>query len=217
MENPTPTSESLIFSHGQRILPVLTIERSEDALPLVSALAEAGLTTVEITLRTPVALGAISSISRKLPDVRVGAGSVLDASTFISAVEAGADFLVSPGATEVLYETAGREEVSWIPGVATASEVMRGLDAGIRLFKLFPASSLGGPSALSALGGPLSQARFCPTGGINAESANDYLRLANVVAVGGSWMVPNRAVIERDWRSVFHAARAAVEATAGYE
>ncbi|WP_240096729.1 bifunctional 4-hydroxy-2-oxoglutarate aldolase/2-dehydro-3-deoxy-phosphogluconate aldolase [Thermomonas flagellata] len=191
------------------VIPVIAIERREDALPLCRALVEGGLPVLEITLRTAHALEAIRAVAAALPEACVGAGTVLSAADMQAAAEAGAQFLIAPGATEALYAAGRALPVPLIPGVATASELMRGLEHGWRRFKFFPAAASGGVAALKALGGPLPMARFCPTGGIDAASAPAYLALPNVACVGGSWMLPAAAVRAGDWAQVRALARAA--------
>lgn len=181
------------------VIPVLTIERLEDALPLARALADNGLPVLEITLRTACAVEAIALIARELPNACVGAGTVLNARDLDAVAQAGARFAISPGATDTLYRDAATCPIPLIPGIATASELMRGLEHGWQRFKFFPAESSGGVGALKGFGGPFAQVRFCPTGGIDAAKAPSYLALPNVACVGGSWMVPGDALRARDW------------------
>jgi 2-dehydro-3-deoxyphosphogluconate aldolase/(4S)-4-hydroxy-2-oxoglutarate aldolase len=181
------------------VIPVLTIEREEDAVPLARALVSGGLVVLEVTLRTPAALAAIKAIARDVPDALLGAGTVLNQRDYESAVSAGARFALSPGYVDALNPIA---EAPFIPGIATASELMRGIGAGYATFKFFPAAPLGGPAALSALGGPLPNAKFCPTGGITLKNAADYLALANVLCVGGSWVAPLDAIRAGDWARI---------------
>ena len=184
------------------MIPVLAIDRIEDALPLCRALADSGLPVLEITLRTACALDAIALVARELPHACVGAGTVLSAADLAKVTEAGARFAISPGATDTLFNSAKTSAVPLIPGIATASELMRGLEHGWRRFKFFPAESSGGIGALKGFGGPLPMARFCPTGGIDAAKAPAYLALPNVACVGGSWMVPADAVKAGDWARI---------------
>ena len=181
------------------VLPVLAIERLDDAVPLARALVDGGLPVLEVTLRSDVALEAIHRIVDEVPDAIVGAGTVLSAADLDAVARAGAVFAISPGATDALYEAAAGVAMPWIPAVATASELMRGLEHGHRRFKFFPAESSGGIAALKAFAGPFPQAKFCPTGGIDAATAPRYRALANVITVGGSWMVPKDALASRDW------------------
>ena len=184
------------------VIPVLAIDRIEDALPLCRALVDNGLPVLEITLRTACALDAIALVARELPHACVGAGTVLSATDLAKVTEAGARFAISPGATDTLFNAAKTSAVPLIPGIATASELMRGLEHGWRRFKFFPAESSGGIAALKGFGGPLPMARFCPTGGIDAAKAPAYLALPNVACVGGSWMVPADAVKAGDWARI---------------
>jgi len=181
------------------VIPVLAIDRIEDALPLCRALVDNGLRVLEITLRTACALEAIAAVARAMPQACVGAGTVLNARDLDAVTQAGARFAISPGATDTLYRHAAGCPIPLIPGIATASELMRGLEHGWQRFKFFPAESSGGVAALKGFGGPFAQVRFCPTGGIDAAKAPAYLALPNVACVGGSWMVPGDALRARDW------------------
>jgi 2-dehydro-3-deoxyphosphogluconate aldolase/(4S)-4-hydroxy-2-oxoglutarate aldolase len=189
-------------------LPVLAIERVDDAVPLARTLVEAGLPVLEVTLRTPAALAAIARIAADVPQAAVGAGTVLDAAQLAAVIEAGAAFAIAPGATPKLYAAAADAAIPFIPAVATASELMLGYEHGHRRFKFFPAAAAGGVAALKAFAGPFPDVRFCPTGGIDAQSARDYLALPNVVTIGGSWMVPTAALASRDWARIAELARA---------
>lgn len=190
------------------VLPVLSIERLDDAVPLARALVEAGLPVLEITLRSSIAIDAIRRIVDEVDGAIVGAGTVLDADSLKAVSAAGALFAIAPGATESLYAAAANAEIPFLPAVATASELMRGLEHGHRRFKFFPAESAGGIPALKSLSGPFSDVRFCPTGGIDARSAPAYLALSNVITVGGSWMVPRQALDARDWATISELSRA---------
>lgn len=181
------------------VIPVLTIAREEDAVPLARALVSGGLSVLEVTLRTPAALGAMKRIAAEAPEALVGAGTVLNQRDYDAARAAGARFALSPGFVDKLQADA---DAPFIPGIATASEAMRGLDAGYTVFKFFPAGPLGGPAALRALGGPLAAAKFCPTGGIDVNNARDYLELPNVLCVGGSWVAPMGAIAAGDWAQI---------------
>jgi 2-dehydro-3-deoxyphosphogluconate aldolase/(4S)-4-hydroxy-2-oxoglutarate aldolase len=191
------------------VIPALTIERLADAAPLARALVEGGLKPLEVTLRTQCALEAIGVIAREVPGAIVGAGTVLNAGDFEAAVRAGARFIVTPGITDALIAAARSDGTAFLPGVATASEVMRGLDAGFSRFKFFPAESVGGIGALKALYGPLAACRFCPTGGVTAATAQAWLALPNVPCVGGSWVAPAEAIRAGDWPRITALARAA--------
>jgi 2-dehydro-3-deoxyphosphogluconate aldolase/(4S)-4-hydroxy-2-oxoglutarate aldolase len=190
------------------VVPVLIIDRLEDAVPLGTALVNGGLPALEVTMRTPVALEAIRAMSA-IPGAIVGAGTVLDAEQARAAVAAGARFLVSPGSTTELIDAAIALGVPILPGVATASEAMVARDKGLRLLKFFPAGPAGGPNYLKALASPLQEIQFCPTGGVSLDNAGDYLKLANVVCVGGSWVAPVDAVKAGDWARIERLAREA--------
>jgi 2-dehydro-3-deoxyphosphogluconate aldolase / (4S)-4-hydroxy-2-oxoglutarate aldolase len=192
------------------VLPVITIEHIDDAVPLARALVDGGLPVLEITLRSVVALDAMRRVVAEVPKAIVGAGTVLAVEDLSAAIAAGCAFAISPGATEALYDAADHASIPWLPAVATASEVMRGLERGHRRFKFFPAEAAGGVPALNGFGGPMPQARFCPTGGIDAGSAPRYLKLPNVMTVGGSWMLPKDALAARDWDAIAELARQAV-------
>ena len=191
------------------VIPVLAIDRIEDALPLCRALVDNGLPVLEITLRTACALDAIALVARELPHACVGAGTVLSATDLANVSDAGARFAISPGATDALFDAAKASRTPLIPGIATASELMRGLERGWRRFKFFPAESSGGVAALKGFAGPFAQARFCPTGGIDAAKAPAYLALPNVACVGGSWMLPGDALKAKDWARIGDLAREA--------
>jgi 2-dehydro-3-deoxyphosphogluconate aldolase/(4S)-4-hydroxy-2-oxoglutarate aldolase len=186
------------------VLPVVTIPDAPAAVPLARALLAGGLGAIEVTLRTPAALEAIARIAGEVPGVIVGAGTVLTAADTEAAARAGAAFAVSPGFSPGLSAASA---LPLLPGVSTASEVMAALEAGHALMKFFPAEVAGGPAMLQALSGPMPQARFCPTGGITAERAESYLRLPNVVCVGGSWLAPARLQAAQDWSAIEWLAR----------
>jgi 2-dehydro-3-deoxyphosphogluconate aldolase/(4S)-4-hydroxy-2-oxoglutarate aldolase len=189
------------------VLPVLVIDRLDDAVPLARTLVDAGLPVLEVTMRTDAALAAIRRIAAEVPDAIVGAGTVLDAATFAAVADAGAVFAIAPGATDALYDAADASPLPFLPGIATASELMRGLERGHRRFKFFPAEAAGGVAALRGFAGPFPQVRFCPTGGIDARSAPAYLAQRNVITVGGSWMVPADALAARDLERIAALAR----------
>ncbi|HWS79110.1 MAG TPA: bifunctional 4-hydroxy-2-oxoglutarate aldolase/2-dehydro-3-deoxy-phosphogluconate aldolase [Thermomonas sp.] len=191
------------------VIPVITIADLDDALPLARALADNGLPVLEVTLRTACAVEAIARIARELPQACVGAGTVLNAGDLDAVARAGARFAISPGATDTLYRAAAGCPIPLIPGIATASELMRGLEHGWQRFKFFPAESSGGVPALRGFAGPFAQVRFCPTGGIDAAKAPTYLALPNVACVGGSWMLPADALATKDWDRIGGLAREA--------
>jgi len=171
------------------VIPVLVIERVEDAVPIAQALVEGGLPVLEVTLRTPAALDAIRAM-KSVPGAIVGAGTVLNRTSLHQAIEAGAEFAVSPGLTDSLAEAARDAPVPLLPGVASASDIMRALDHGFTRLKFFPAVASGGIPALKGLSAVFGNITFCPTGGITADSARDWLALPSVACVGGSWLVP---------------------------
>jgi 2-dehydro-3-deoxyphosphogluconate aldolase / (4S)-4-hydroxy-2-oxoglutarate aldolase len=191
------------------VIPVLTLEKPADAVPLARALVKGGLPVLEITLRTPPALAAIEAIAREVPDAVVGAGTVLDADQLAQARQAGARFIVSPGCTPALATAAKSAKIAFMPGVQTVSEAMALAEQGFGLLKFFPADSAGGLGWLRAVAAPLAGLRFCPTGGVGSDSAPAYLALANVACVGGSWVAPRDAVASRDWSRIERLAAAA--------
>ncbi len=184
------------------VMPVMVINNLEQAVPLAKALVEGGLKVLEITLRTPVALDAIRRIKAEVPGAIVGAGTIINIETLNNAIEAGAEFIVSPGVTDSLIDAALASGVPILPGVATSSEVMRLLEKGITSMKFFPAEAAGGIPMLKSFGGPLPQVTFCPTGGVNPKNAPEYLGLSNVACVGGSWMAPAELVDAGDWTEI---------------
>lgn len=193
------------------VIPVIVVERLEDAVPLGRALVEGGLPILEVTLRTECALDAIREMKKALPDAVVGAGTVLTVEQYQQAEAAGAEFIVTPGATTSLYEHAVRSNVPMLPGVATISELMEGMRYGLRRFKFFPAESSGGASAVKSFGGPIAGVKFCPTGGISLDKAPDYLKLSNVMCVGGSWVLPAKLVDAKDWAGITQLCKDTVE------
>ncbi|NIJ38150.1 2-dehydro-3-deoxyphosphogluconate aldolase/(4S)-4-hydroxy-2-oxoglutarate aldolase [Sphingopyxis panaciterrae] len=171
------------------VIPVIVIDRVEDAVPMAGALVAGGLKVLEVTMRTPAALDAIRAM-KAVPGAVVGAGTVLNPVMLNAAIDAGAEFIVSPGLTDSLGEAAVASGIPFLPGIANAGDIMRGLDLGLERFKFFPAATSGGIPALKALAGPFGRARFCPTGGISAATAPEWLALEAVLCVGGSWVVP---------------------------
>lgn len=195
---------------GASIIPVITIERLEDAVPLARALVAGGLRLLEITLRTPAAIDAAAAIIREVPEAVVGIGTVLTPKDLEQAQALGARFALSPGATPDLLAAAAANDIPFIPGIATASELMAALAHGFGTVKFFPAVAAGGIPALKALAGPFPQARFCPTGGIDEKNAKDWLALPNVVAIGGSWICPQSDIRAGHWDGITGRARQAV-------
>ncbi|MFY0613123.1 MAG: bifunctional 4-hydroxy-2-oxoglutarate aldolase/2-dehydro-3-deoxy-phosphogluconate aldolase [Hyphomicrobiaceae bacterium] len=196
----------------QPVVPVVTIDDPARAVALARALSDGGLPVIEVTLRTDAALGAIRAMTEALPGRAViGAGTVRSPAQAAEAMAAGAAFLVSPGVTPSLIEAAMGWRVPFLPGVATASEAMALADMGYVFQKFFPAEQAGGAAALKSLGAPLPDISFCPTGGIHAGNAMDYLSLDNVVCVGGSWVAPKQLVDADDWAAIGQLAEAAAE------
>lgn len=193
------------------IIPVITLNHEDHAEPLANALIDAGLQVLEVTLRTKAALGGIRIMADCCPDAVVAAGTVLSSNDFNTAVQAGARLVISPGATPDLLAAAAESAIPFMPGVATASEAMVASTYGFDVLKFFPAGASGGVAALKGFAGPLSKLKFCPTGGVNKENMRDYLALPNVIAVGGSWMVPPELVEAGRFDEVKDLAMAAVE------
>ena len=191
------------------VVPVLTIERLADAVPLARALVKGGLPVLEITLRTKAALPAIAAIAAEVPDAVVGAGTVLQPQQVDDVTRAGARFAVSPGCTPTLVTAARAAGLPFLPGIQTVSEAMVLAEQGFGLMKFFPANSAGGLAWLKAAAAPLAGLRFCPTGGVGADTAQSYLSLANVACVGGSWVAPRDAVADGDWARIERLAAAA--------
>jgi 2-dehydro-3-deoxyphosphogluconate aldolase/(4S)-4-hydroxy-2-oxoglutarate aldolase len=184
------------------VIPVLTIERASDAVALARALVAGGLRVIEVTLRTAAALDATRAISAEVPECIVGIGTVLSSADVTSAVGAGARFLVSPGTTPALAAALAHAAVPALPGCATVSEAMALSEQGFRVLKLFPAEAAGGIAWLKSVAAPLPLLKFCPTGGIDARNAADYLALPNVISVGGSWPAPPRTIADGDFARI---------------
>jgi 2-dehydro-3-deoxyphosphogluconate aldolase / (4S)-4-hydroxy-2-oxoglutarate aldolase len=194
--------------HLSKVIPVVVIDDARDAVPLVDALVAGGVPVIEVTLRTPAGLEAIRRIASERPDVCVGAGTIVSPADVERSLDAGAQFLVSPGLPPSLVAPFEASPVPVLPGVSTVSEAMRARELGFASLKLFPASAVGGPAFLRGIGGPLPDITFCPTGGITAQTAADYLSLPNVACVGGSWLTPADAVRAGDWARITEFARA---------
>ena len=195
----------------QRVVAVATLERAADALPLADALCAGGVRVLEITLRTAAASAAIEQLRKARPDAIVGAGTVRDARTLSAARDAGAQFVVSPGFTRALHEAASVGALPWLPGVATASEILLAHEAGHALLKFFPAEAAGGTRALRAFASVFPDVGFCPTGGVTAENVRSYLELPNVVCVGGTWLAPQALMAAQQWSKIQELASRAVE------
>ena len=195
----TKLDKLLSLFTSARVVPVLTIERLEDAVPLARALVAGGVRMLEVTLRTQVAVEAAKAIIADVPDAIVGIGTILNADDLARAEALGAQFGISPGATPELLKAAAASKLPFAPGIATASELMAALGHGFELMKFFPAEQAGGIKALRALGGPFPHVRFCPTGGIGETNAPSWLAEPNVVAVGGSWLCQATDIKSGNW------------------
>lgn len=203
------TQKLLALLKGQPVIPVLKIDDAAKAAPLARALAKGGLPAIEITLRTEGALEAIRRASAEVPEAVVGAGTILNATQFEEAEQAGARFIVSPGASRGVVEAARDSAVPLLPGAITPSEMMAALEEGIDVLKFFPAEQAGGVAFLKSLASPFAGLSFCPTGGVSPKNAADYLSLPNVICVGGSWVAPDDAVKAGDWDRIEALAREA--------
>ncbi|GAA0416478.1 bifunctional 4-hydroxy-2-oxoglutarate aldolase/2-dehydro-3-deoxy-phosphogluconate aldolase [Cocleimonas flava] len=184
------------------IIPVIEIEDVSQSIDLANALIAGGINVLEITLRTPAAMDAISLLAKEVPSAVVGAGTVLNPNDLAKVRDAGASFAISPGCTDSLLQSAKDINFPLIPGVSTGSEIMNGLDLGYTHFKLFPATSVGGIPLLKSFSGPFQQAKFCPTGGINENNYLDFLALENVLCAGGSWVAPTKLVKSGDFNKI---------------
>ena len=192
------------------VMPVMVIQNLEYAVPLAKALVAGGIRVLEITLRTPIALEAIKLISQEVEGAIVGAGTILTPEQLQAAEDAGAVFAISPGLTSTLLAAAKQGNIALIPGIATLSELMQGMEYGLDCFKFFPAEAAGGVPMLKAIAGPIPQVTFCPTGGISPDNYQSYLQLSNVACVGGSWLAPADAVKTKNWTKVTELAKLAV-------
>ncbi|MDR0253549.1 MAG: 2-dehydro-3-deoxy-phosphogluconate aldolase [Brucellaceae bacterium] len=211
---PQKTESLIPVMTGQTVIPVLLIDKAQDAVPLARALAKGGLPAIEITLRTKAALDAIRAVAEDVPEAIVGAGTILNAAQYEQAANAGSKFIVSPGATDAILDAAENSSVPLLPGCATASEVMALRERGYTHVKFFPAEQAGGAAYLKALSSPLAGTFFCPTGGISLSNAMSYLSLPNVLCIGGSWIAPKELVNDGKWDeiTVLAAAAAALKA-----
>jgi 2-dehydro-3-deoxyphosphogluconate aldolase/(4S)-4-hydroxy-2-oxoglutarate aldolase len=190
------------------VIPVVVVEDVEHAVPIARALVAGGVPVIELTLRTPVALAAIERIAAEVPEIFLGAGTIVDPGQAKQAASAGAQFLVSPGSTRTLLSAMSDTGLPHLPGVATVSEILTALEAGYTELKFFPAEAAGGADYLKSVSTPIPASRFCPTGGITPANAEAYLRLPNVGCVGGSWLTPVVAIQQHDWTAITELARA---------
>ncbi|GAA9003789.1 bifunctional 4-hydroxy-2-oxoglutarate aldolase/2-dehydro-3-deoxy-phosphogluconate aldolase [Helicobacter pylori] len=184
------------------IIPVVVIENIKDAVPLAQSLIEGGIQIIEVTLRSSCALEAIELIAKNVPKMRVGAGTILNPTQLEQAQNRGAEFLISPGLTIKLLEYAKKKDMPLIPGVSSSSEVMQALELGYNALKFFPAEYCGGVKLLNAFNGPFKGVKFCPTGGISANNMRSYLKLENVLCVGGSWLTPKNLIQNKEWDKI---------------
>lgn len=205
----TPALSAQEVVRDAPVIPVIVLEKAEHAVPMARALLAGGIRMLEVTLRTPAALACIEAIARAVPEAVVGAGTVRSAQDARAAAAAGARFLVSPGLTPAVAQASRDVQLPLLPGVATASEIMQAQEEGLRTLKFFPALQAGGLAMLTAWQGPFGDVAFCPTGGIHAGNAAEFLALGNVPCVGGSWLVPREALEQGDWARITSLARAA--------
>ncbi|MDA0796039.1 MAG: bifunctional 4-hydroxy-2-oxoglutarate aldolase/2-dehydro-3-deoxy-phosphogluconate aldolase [Proteobacteria bacterium] len=199
---------------GSPIIPVITLDRVSDAVPLAEALLAGGLNVLEITLRTKAAIEGMKEIIRRVPGAIVGSGTVCNAEQIALSEDIGCQFMVSPGTTEGLLEAARGCSIPLLPGVSSVSELMWGLDYGYSEFKFFPAEASGGVNMLKSIAGPFADARFCATGGIGLHNVADYLALDNILSVGGSWIAAASLIREKRWAEIEKLAKEAVELAA---
>lgn len=199
---------------AQRVIPVLTIDREADAVPLARALVAGGIRVIEVTLRTEAALRACAAIAREVPECVLGIGTVLSPAQVSEAKAAGAQFLVTPGTSERLGLAVAEADIAALPGAGTVSEMIALMEMGFRELKFFPAVPAGGIEYLKSVAGPLGELRFCPTGGITPANAPDFLALGNVMCVGGSWLTPKAKISAGDWGAITRLAAEAAALTA---
>ncbi len=208
MNNWKTTAEQILTTGP--IVPVIVINDLSQAVPLAKALVSGGVRVLEVTLRTECAIEAIRLIAKEVPDAIVGAGTVTNPQQLKAVTDAGAQFAISPGLTENLLQAACKGSIPLIPGICTVSELMLGMDHGLKEFKFFPAEANGGVNALKAISGPFAHIRFCPTGGISPANYRNYLALDNVLCIGGSWIVPADALAQGDYDRITQLAKDAV-------
>jgi 2-dehydro-3-deoxyphosphogluconate aldolase/(4S)-4-hydroxy-2-oxoglutarate aldolase len=195
---------------GNPVIPVITLDRVDDAVPLAQALVAGGLKVLEVTLRTEAAVEGIRQIVKHVPEAIVGTGTVCTEQHIKLSEDLGCQFMISPGATDKLLRAAENSSVPFLPGISSVSELMRGMEYGYSDFKFFPAEASGGVPVLKAMGGPFGDIRFCPTGGIGLHNVLSYLALPNVLCVGGSWIAETKLIQEKRWADIEQLAREAV-------
>ena len=211
---PLPTNLNAIdVMKDAPVIPVIVIHRLEDAVPLAQALVAGGIRMLEVTLRTPVALEAMRLIANEVPQAVLGAGTVRSVADLEASAKVGARFFVSPGYTKAIGVASKAMKLPLLPGVATGSEIMQAQEDGLTELKFFPAMQAGGLPMLKAWGGPFTDVRFCPTGGLSLANAPEFLALSNVVCVGGSWLTPQDAVDSGDWARITQLAKEAASIT----
>ena len=198
-----------LFAMGP-VVPVLVIKDVEDALPIAEALLAADVKVLEVTLRTPAALDVINTIAKALPEAIVGSGTVTNRELLQRSADAGSKFAISPGLTKDLLQAGNEGDIALIPGISSISELMDGIDYGYDHFKFFPAEASGGVNAIKSIGGPFADIRFCPTGGINLNNINNYLALPNVACCGGSWLVSDEIIAQKNWKKITELAKQAL-------
>ena len=194
---------------GNSVIPVITLDQVEDAVPLANALVAGGLKVLEITLRTEAAVEGIRKIIKQVPEAIVGTGTVCSEDQIRLSEDLGCQFMISPGATDKLLSLGSQSSVPFLPGISTVSELMRGMEYGLENFKFFPAEAAGGAPVMKAMAGPFPTIKFCPTGGIGLGNAMDYLALPNVMCVGGSWIAKTNDIREKRWKEIEQLAREA--------
>lgn len=194
---------------GNPVIPVITLDQVEDAVPLANTLVAGGLKVLEVTLRTEAAVEGIRQIIQHVPDAIVGTGTVCSEEQIKLSEDLGCQFMISPGATDKLLSIGSQSSVPFLPGISTVSELMRGMEYGLENFKFFPAEAAGGAPVMKAMAGPFPDIKFCPTGGIGLGNAMDYLALPNVMCVGGSWIAKPNDIREKRWKEIEQLAREA--------
>jgi 2-dehydro-3-deoxyphosphogluconate aldolase/(4S)-4-hydroxy-2-oxoglutarate aldolase len=210
MMNNWKITSADVFSQGP-VVPVLVIEKVEDALPIAKALIAGGINVLEVTLRTSAALEVIETIARELPEAYIGAGTVTNREQLQAVTDAGAKFAISPGLTADLLKAGQEGSIALIPGISNISDLMKAKDAGYDHLKFFPAEAAGGVKALKSIGGPFPDIVFCPTGGISPGNYQEYLALPNVKCVGGSWVAPGDAIENKEWQVLTDLAKKAID------